>query len=226
MKKVLVADDLRTLLEQQSTLLSRAEIGVLSAASNDEVLRLHRAERADLIITRPDLPGMPSEQLCSLIRADARLGTVALIMVCANTPAAIKECSRCRANAVLLQPVYPVLLTAKAQQLLNIPARQAIRVLLRTRVDTHGADGSFYSRTRDISATGMMIETDRQLAEGAVLTCQFYLPDAARIEATGRIVRIIQQTAGNEDHQYGLMFTNIASDTQQRLTAFVASASS
>jgi len=223
MKKVLVARDIRAALEKENTFLNRTDMQVFSAGTNDEVLSVHRAEKVDLIIANYDLAGMSGEKLYGLIREDAALRTVSLILVCANTPDAIKECSQCRANAILLQPLHSVLLMAKAEQLLDIPARETLRVLLSARVDGSSGDGSFYCRTGNISATGMMIETNKRLAEGARLSCQFYLPDATRMQMTGKIVRIIQQRSSEENYQYGLMFTDVAPEARQLLLAFVES---
>ncbi len=226
MKKALIAKDIHALLEQDRTFLDRTDVQVFTAATNDEVLRIHRAERVDLIMTRLDLPGMASEELFRLIREDPSLRTVSAIMACANTPEAIRESSRCRVNAVLLDPLHPVLLMAKAQQLLNIAAREAIRVLLGIIVDGRFGEEAFYCRSKNISASGMLIETRRRLAEGTRLSCQFYLPDATKIDATGKIIRIIEYTPGEDGHQYGLMFTDIAPEARKRLTEFVENARS
>jgi len=223
MKKVLIAQDLHALLEQDRSFLDRTDMQVLVAATNDEVLTIHRAERVDLIISKLDLPGIAGEKLFGLIREDAALRTVSTILCCANTPEAIKKSSQCRVNAVLLEPLHPVLLMAKAQQLLDIAARENIRVLLGVVIDGRFGEEAFYCRTKNISATGMMIETRKRLVEGARLTCQFYLPDATRIQTSGKIVRIIQQTSGDGDLQYGLMFTDIAPETKQLLAGYVES---
>ena len=220
-KKILIAQDIHALLRQDSSFLARADLRVLVAATNDEMLKVHRAERADLIITDLDLPGMSSERLCGLIQQDAALRTASMIMACANTPESIRNSSQCRPNAVLLRPLHPVLLMAKARQLLDISARETIRVLLSARVQGRSPDGPFYCRTRNISATGMMIETDKHFAEGTRLSSQFYLPDAQSVRVTGTIVRIIQQTPGNEDYQYGLMFSDLTPETRQLLLDFV-----
>jgi len=211
------------MLEQDGSFLQRTDIQVFVAATNDEVLNIHRAERVDLIISKLDLPGMASEKLYGLIREDAALRTVSTIMGCANTPEAIKKSSHCRVNAVLLEPLHPVLIMAKAQQLLDIAARESIRVLLGVIIDGRFGEEAFYCRTKNISSTGMMIETRKRLVEGARLTCQFYLPDATKIQASGKIVRIIQQTSGGGDQQYGLMFTDIAPETKQLLADYVES---
>jgi len=221
MKKTLIANDIHALLEKDSSFLERTDVKVFTAATNDEVLRIHRAERVDLIMTRLDMPGMASAELFTLIREDPALRTVSAIMACANTPEAIRESSRCRVNAVMLDPLHPVLLMAKAQQLLDIAARESIRVLLGIIVDGRFGQEAFYCRSKNISASGMLIETTRRLAEGARLSCQFYLSDAAKVQTTGKIVRIIQQAPGGQGHQYGLMFTDVAPETKQLIADYV-----
>ncbi len=221
MKKILIAQDIHGLLESSNTFLSRTDFTAFVAATNDELLKTHRAERADLIITKLDMPGIPSEQFCSLVRDDAGLRAVSIIMVCENTRAAIEQSSRCRANAVLLSPVHPVLLMAKAQQLLDIAERETLRVLLSASVETHSKDASFYCRTRNVSATGMLIETDQPLNEGDRLTCVFYLPNAKKITASGKIIRTIERDPGDEDYRYGLMFTYLTPQSKKLLTEYI-----
>ncbi len=221
MKKVLIAKQVHSVLERDASFLSRQDVQVFIAESNDQALAVHRSERVDLIITHLNMPGMPTEQFCAVIREDFALRGVSIIMTCVNTPEAIRASSRCRANAVLLEPLHPVLLIAKAQQLLFIAARETVRVLLTANVDGSCGDESFYCRTRDISASGMLIETEKRLEEGARLTCQFYLPDATKIQASGKIIRIIDRNPVNETYQYGLMFTDIDREPRRALLAYV-----
>jgi CheY-like chemotaxis protein len=221
MKKILIARDIHVLLENSNTFLCRTDFTVFTAATNNELLNLHRAEHAELIITKLDMPGMPTEQLCSLIRDDAGLRAVSLIMICKNTRAAIEQSLQCRANAVLLSPVHPVLLMAKAQQLLDIAARETLRVLLNVRVDGFSKDEPICCRTRNVSATGMLIEAEQPLEEGGRLTCVFYLPNAKKITATCRIVRTLERAPGDEDYKYGLMFTEITPEAKKLLVDYV-----
>jgi len=225
MKKVLISKDIHALLEKDKSFFDRTDLTVFVAATNDEALNIHRAKRVDLIITQLDMPGMASEKFCSLIREDADLRVVSMIMVCENTPAAIERGERCRANAVLLQPVHPLVVMVKTQQLLEIAARETIRVLLSVRADSQSRDESFYCRTRNISATGMLIETDTPLANGARLSCFFYLPNAKKVQVSGKIIRIIDQSPGDEDYQYGVMFTNTSPEVRKLLYEYVEYAS-
>lgn len=223
MKKVLIAQDLHVLLEQDKTFLNRTDFTVFIMGTNDEALNIHRRERVNLIITNLDMPGMDSQQFCSRIREDKDLRAVSMIMVCPNTPEAIEQSARCRVNAVLLQPVHPLLLMVKAQQLLDIAARETLRVLLNASIDGSARNTSFFCRSRNVSATGMLIETNKQFAEGARLSCLFYLPNSKKIEAKGKIIRTKGQAPGAKDNIYGLMFTDIAPEVKQSLLDFVES---
>ena len=93
MVKVLIAKNIHALLQQGSSFLDRTSVRVFPAASNEELLQIHRRERVDLIITDLDMPGMSSEDLFSLIRGDKDLRFVPVIMVCENSPVQIEKCA-------------------------------------------------------------------------------------------------------------------------------------
>jgi CheY-like chemotaxis protein len=221
MKKIMIAQDINKTLQQKNSFLKRADIKVFTAASNDEALKIHREERVHLIITQLDMPGMATEQFCSLVREDPELRAVSVIMICTNNRAEIEQSSRCRANAVILRPVNPALLLAKAQQLLDISWRETYRVLLSLTVDGNAKDTPFFCRSQNISTSGMLIETDKTLPHGDRVICSFFLPDSMRIQAAGEIVRIPQQATGSTVKQYGVKFSNLTPEARQALEAFV-----
>jgi len=210
------------MLPPGGSFLHRSDIRIIPASSNDELLSLHRAEHADLIVTHLDLPGMNIEQLASLIAKDPALRTVQLLLVCANTPAAIEHCSRCNPSAVILRPVNPTLLLARAQQLLEIATRETFRVLISVAVEGAMGDSAFFCKSQDISATGMLIETDRPLPKGKKLTCTFCLPTGTRIQTKGEIVRTIDGDKGAGVNRYGVKFAKISGEDRIALETFVA----
>jgi len=225
MKKVLIGQDVHKTLRQKNSFLDRTDITIFTAASNDEALKIHHDERVHLIITELDMPGMSSEQLFSLIRKDAELRSVSVLMICPNTPAAIEQSSRCGANAVLLRPVNPAMLLAKAQQLLDIAWRETYRVLVSVEgnaiVQGNPLNTTFFCRSQNISTTGMLIETDKTLTQGDHVVCSFFLPDSIRIQATGEIMRILPQAAGSKAKQYGVKFSSLPSEARRALESFV-----
>ena len=58
MKKVIIIDDIKEVLDRENSFLDRSAIEVYPVPSNVEVLLVHREIRADLIITYLDMPDM------------------------------------------------------------------------------------------------------------------------------------------------------------------------
>jgi CheY-like chemotaxis protein len=222
MKKILVADALKPLMEKEPGLLNRADVKLFFAATNDELLAVHRAERADLIISRPDLPGMGADRLFTSIRNDLDLRAVSLIMVCADEAADRERAEQCRPNAVLTLPVNSALLLEKAQRLLKIPGRESYRVLLSINMEGSSREASFFCRSENISTTGLLLETDRSLAEGDKLKCSFFLPDSRQIIVAGEIVRKIEAPEKSGLKRYGVKFGKLNPDAKSAIEAFVA----
>jgi DNA-binding response OmpR family regulator len=223
MKKVLIAKELNALAALRNSFLSRSDIQVFAAGTTDEMVALHRRNVVDLIIVPLDLPGsLGMEQACATLQADPLLGAARLLLVCPNRRDAIEQASRCRPKAVVLRPVNPGVLLARAQQFLDLASRETYRVLINVSVDTAGRDNhTFFCRSHDISATGMMIETDRALEQGARITCAFFLPDASRFQAPAEVVRTVTQDSKDGLRRYGLRFLQLGPQERKALDDFV-----
>lgn len=72
-KKVLIVESLKPLIEQEKNILSNRGLEILTAASGEEALAVHKNEQVDLIVARLDMPGMAGDSLCSLVRQDETL---------------------------------------------------------------------------------------------------------------------------------------------------------
>jgi CheY-like chemotaxis protein len=221
MKKILIAEELYNLIRTHDSFLNRAGMQVVKAASNDELLKLHREGRADLIITQLDLPGMSIEHLASHLRDSAALRPIPLLIVCPNTKNAIEECSRCGATVVVLRPVNPLVLLAKAQQLLNIAWRETFRALINVEVEGLSGNSTFYCRSRDISVSGILLETEKLLEQGSKISCSFYLPDSAQVQATAEVVRTVKPPDQHAPRQYGLKFLQMNAAHRHALELFI-----
>ena len=104
MKKIIIADNVTSVLEEEKNALSRATCSVFTATSNEEALAIHRAEKASLIITKLDMPGLNGDELCAAIRQDAELSGVSILLICIGTDGDIVRCRSCGANGYLPPP--------------------------------------------------------------------------------------------------------------------------
>jgi DNA-binding response OmpR family regulator len=199
----------KVLLEKQS-FLNRADIRLFTAASNDEALAVHRAKHVDLIITDIATPGISTEQLFSLIRSDPVLMHVATIMVCACDPVEMSRSRRLGADAIILRPIKPSLLLAKAKQLLHLSWRETYRVLLELSVDGEVCGGTFSCRSLDISPQGLLAETTQTFDLGERVLCTFTLPDAAQVRVMGEVVHDLTTEPDAHVNRYGIHFLDLA----------------
>lgn len=220
-KKVIIADTIKLLLAGDRNILQRADLKVMTARSNDDILHLHRQEKVNLIITQLDLPGMLTESLLNAVRSEAELRNVSLIMFCADRPGDRSRAELCNANEIMLLPVDKKALFEKTQRLLNIPLRESYRVLLSVSIEGKNREKGFFCKSENISATGMLLETDRNLAEGDRLTCAFFLPDSQQITAVGNVVRRISRAGDDKSAKYGVKFDQITTEARQAIETFV-----
>jgi DNA-binding response OmpR family regulator len=222
MKKVIISQDIWTILEKEQSFLSRADVRMFAASSNENALSLHRAERADLLIAKLDSPEMNGETLSSLIRSEKELSKVSVIMVCADTESDVKRCLTCNANAFITGPVNAAALLQEAYQLLNIAPRRSCRIPVGMKVQGTSKKIPFTAYAENISASGMMFRTAAVFFEGDMITCSFSLPDSARIAANGEIVRVVETITDPESRRYGVKFIDLSTDSYSAVEEFVS----
>ncbi len=222
MKKILVPDVLKPLLVKQNSFLSRADVKMFSATTNDDILAVHRAEKVNLIISQLNMPGMKTEELFAVISNDRELRRVSLIMLCDGAQGDKERAEQCHAHAVMTLPVDAALLLEKARSLLGILWRASYRVLLSINIAGTAKDKAFFCKSENISTTGLLVETDRDLKEGDRVTCSFFLPESKQIVVAGEIIRSIHnaQKAGVKRH--GVRFEKLTPDAKAAIENFVA----
>ena len=107
MKKILISDEVMMIIANEKSFLGRNDIELFMAPTSDDMLDIHRAERADIIISTLHTSGMMCEDLCSAIRADEALRKVSIILICSNNAVDIERSSQCKANVSMTLPVAP-----------------------------------------------------------------------------------------------------------------------
>ena len=152
MKKVIIAEDLKAGIEGDRSFFNRSDIITIWASSNAEILDRHKTEKADLIITGLDMPGMSGEDLCSLIRNDDTLRSVSIIIVCSETATNLQRCTQCGANAFITSPVNTAVLLQEAHQLLHVTQRKTCRMPLKVRVEGTATGKPFIGTIENISS--------------------------------------------------------------------------
>lgn len=222
MKKVIIAEDLKISLEKDHSFFNRSDIRTIPAATNGDILSLHRAEKANLIITYLDMPEMNSETLCALIRDDVELRNVSIIIVCSETPSNLQRCVQCGANAFITVPVNHAVLLQEAYQLLHVTPRRSCRIPLKLKIEGASKEKPFTGRVENLSSSGMLFQSSAIFFEGDTIKCSFSLPDSTRITGIAEIVRVMKkENEKDTTHLYGVRFPDLSDADTSALESFV-----
>jgi CheY-like chemotaxis protein len=217
-KKTIIADALKDFVQQNVSVLAKYGNMVFYAGSGEEALTVHKKEKADLIIIQPDFPDMTCEKLCSIIRGDEELRKVSILMVCSNGPDDIERCGNCRTNDYI-HPLTPETFWRKTLSLLNVSERTRYRVIVKVSSRAGNNMMDVLCTSQDISTSGILLETDRVLNKGDLITCSFFLPNSIKITAEGEIMRIANKEDGLKN--YGVKFIDVPSEVESQITVFV-----
>jgi CheY-like chemotaxis protein len=217
MKKIIITDALKQFLEGEQNFMLRSDIHVFTASSSKEVLDIHRAESVHLIILDLNMPDNDGDELCSAIRRDGTLKDVSIILACPGAEDAIDRCVNSGANAIVTKPVFHRELINKASELLDIPQRQGLRIIMNISVEGKFRD-AFYCTSKDVSTSGMLVETNKALREGDRITFSIFLR-LNRITIDGDVVRVTQ--LGPNHYQYGLKFINMDQKSRDLIEEYI-----
>lgn len=206
MKKVIIAEPILLAVDKSNTLFGRGGIAVSSAGTAEDIIALHRANKADLIITDFELPVMDGAQLCSFIRQDPALRDVSLIVACEGDGPFQERCLKSGANTVVTKPVDPFELFTHVAELLVIPQRQDMRAVLHVSAAGREETSPFPGMSRNISISGMLLEADRKLQKGERLACSIDISGRG-IAIECEVVRVEKSSISG--YRYGVRFLNL-----------------
>ncbi len=222
MRKIIIVNSVHAFLERDKSILNRADFRIYTATSGEEALRVHREERASLIVADLDLPDMGGDRLCSLVRNESAIRNVSIVLVCHDVPEELERVSTCGANAWVTKPVRPEQLVESVGQLLAVSLRRGYRVLLKARVNGARESVPFFCTSHNISVSGILLETEKPLEPGDCITCSFFLPGSQQIVVDGEVVRLEKKPDGL--FHYGVRFIDLAPSFSEEIERFIAQA--
>ena len=218
MKKLLVTNDIKPVLEKEKNILSRQKIEVLTTSSGEDIPRIHGDEKVDLIIMNLKMSGMDGDEVCKNIRNNDSLKKVSIIIICDNDKSDISRCQACGANAFITNPVDYEEVFRNIKKFLYVADRKDLRIIFQVFIKGEQNDRFFFANTQNISKSGILLETDEVIEKGERTTCSFFL-DKDLTTLDGKIMRVIEKE--NKLFNYGMQFININLKTQKMLEEFI-----
>ncbi len=209
MKKMLLANDLKNYFTDKNSFIHRADIAIFTAASNDEMLEIHKWEAVDLIITRPDLPGIDFEKFLGIVRDSKEVRPVSTIVICKDSPVLMEFYQQCGADAIFPLPVDATALHQTVQRYFRISPRKLDRSTIAVSIkgSIRNSPCTFWSE--NISPGGMLIKSETPLSMGDGITFSFKLPGGPRVNGFGEIARGAQFHSKADTFLYGIRFIGI-----------------
>lgn len=221
MEKVLLASENKNFLNSYAALLKERGFQLFISTSGAESLDLHKEHHFDLILADSELEDMNGSTFCSLIRKGMNSPQVPLILICNEFSGSMQKVEQSGANAMLIKPIDQMQLLETIGRFTGLQLGRSKRVVVKVIVISREHNLEFVCFSRDISSTGILIETEQQLDLGIRITCQFALPGTYRIETEGDIVRSVHPPEC--EHLYGIKFINLSLMNRRIIDSYIAS---
>lgn len=194
---------------------------LFTAASGSEAITLHRKYHFDLILSDLELEDMDGRRLCSEVRETDASSNVPVVLICYDTLNCLQKVMQSDAAAILPRPINPTQLLVTIGSFIGMQLARSKRVVFSAEVLTRLRDTEFFSLSHDISATGILIETEHQLSLGDRIVCNFTLFGSGRTEAEGEVARRVDSRKGKV--LYGVKFVDLPISKRSTIEKYVAS---
>jgi uncharacterized protein (TIGR02266 family) len=226
--KVLLVDDVNMFLEIQKGFLKLSSVHILTARDGAEALAAVKKERPELVFMDLHMPNMDGAECCASIKADPELSRLPVIMLTAEGKEEDRErCIRAGCDDFLTKPIDRVDYLQKARKYLPAIDRRDPRVPCRTKVMFRAFGVSLSGETVNVSARGVYIAAEYEVAAGTVVEMVFVLPG----EESGGVIQVKGRVAWVNSAQkrlqrmlpvgFGVEFTGATEASLASLKRFV-----
>jgi DNA-binding response OmpR family regulator len=202
------------------TLLWRQDVERRLAAKPDEARMFAVAARPAVVVVDRDLPW--AARFIASLREDASTrGLSVVVMARGDFDPGEVELLEAGANAILRLPAGSEW-NERLERLMSVPARKAARFPVSFQVEALANGGRpEQAQAVNLSASGILIETQAPLAIRDEVRLRFTLPKSARpIAAGGQVVRV------SADARFGIEFRGLADQDSRQITGFLSTLSS
>ena len=220
MKKLLITENLKSIIEAGKAVLLRKGIEIFIASSAEEILNIHKRENVNLIISDLDITGKKEEGICAVlkdIRGNNALKKVSIITVCDNDTSAIAQSYACGANSFITKPIDSVELFGKIVKLIYVPQRVSLRVIVNVSMRGASNYNFFFANSENISAMGLLFVTDEVLEKDDMVTCSFFLGEDL-LTTNGKVVRVDRRNPNQ--NLYGMQFVELSPSSKKTIETF------
>jgi hypothetical protein len=201
------------------TLLWRRDVERKVAAKPDEARMFAVAARPVVVVVDRDLPW--AARFIASLREDASTrGLSVVVMARGDFDPGEVELLEAGANAILRLPAGPEW-NERLERLMSVPARKAARFPVAFQVEALSNGRPEQAQAVNLSASGILIETQAPLGLHDEVRLRFTLPKSAKMVATsGHVVRVAAES------RFGIEFRGLADQDSQQIAGFLSTLAS
>jgi uncharacterized protein (TIGR02266 family) len=171
---------------------------VKPASNYEEARRILTEDSIDIILINMDYKPIDGPAICRHFKSSEQTSTIPIVMTSVRTAAKIRN-SALDAGADLFveQPLPRTAFIERIKQMLEHKTRSTERVPINSDVEVITENGTFSCPVIDLSISGVLVATDKEIDDGTVVDLELDLPGQKnRFKAKGEVVRTI--TFSNE----------------------------
>lgn len=211
-KTVLLVSDDPTFFEEPENVFQSRGVDVFTAMTGAEAIEHLSEHGADLTICS----GIPADVAAKQL-AKALDGTSLILLLTGGESAGawerIPECH------VVTTPVQGRELLKLSSKVLDVLDRKYISILVQVRVSRPKAT-TIFGKSKDLSATGILVETSQTLMLHDQVVVSFLIPGADRmVQSDALVMREVVRAGGQR--RYGLKFLSLPDEDQEIVHEFL-----
>ncbi len=203
--------------------LARDAFDVDRFPSGTGALELTAHVSIEVLLVRYPLPDMDLGVFLQAVRQPDSRCLASPILILADAAAATEAGAYIGrgANRVLHLESAEDDLQATVSSLLAVAPRKDARFLARMEIKLGGAKDMILCQTENLSASGILIKTERRYEKGTRIDFEFSLPDDIR--PISGVAEVVRQTMVGRDKVggIGMRFLSFAGDSQRRYESYV-----
>lgn len=219
--RILLADDSRFFRAIESQFLKKTPVEILEADSCEAALAIVREERPDLVYMAFSLPKEGGAMCCESIKNDPQLRCTPVVIICDQGAPEQPEISRRKGcDAFLVKPLDRHNFLQVGRQFLEGIREHRQPSFFRVAFTLDGVEYS--GKCLDISGGGMFVESQDDIAVGALVTLNFKLPDQSATQVTCKaeiawLNRKPNPFKPHYPHGLGLKFVELSSSAHKAI---------
>jgi CheY-like chemotaxis protein len=219
---ILIADEEEALRALEVACFERLGCIVRPASSLKQALAAARDGIFDVALISEGILGADCMEACASLReASGRQRLPIVLLSDAEMPEVFDADGAGGCSDFVPRSASQIDLVRRVANLLQIPPRRGLRTMVALAGPETRRKAEYLGHSRDISRTGILIETNRQLALEEQLPIKFLLPHGSSlVNALSVVTRVVRNTNSGR-YEIGCRFLDIDNASQERIENYL-----